>query len=1040
MKRIVMCMAALSLTAFSAFAAPPVVDLAGAWQVTLADGTQAEVQLPGTLGDAKLGPAAEKAVYGALTPRHQYVGLAVYTKRVTVTPEMTGNYELFLERVMWQSTVSLDGQPVGSCDSLAAPHVYTLPAERLSPGEHTLTIAIDNRLIYPIGEKSHSYGDSMQTRWNGVIGQVVLRPENPLRKARVFAPCGEVVTVKFPEAWSARAVREVQATIEGVPSVRVAAEDPTTLALKVPGAKPWSEFDPQLYTLCLSWRGQTHRIRFGFRTFERRGNRVYLNGHPFFVRGNTENCHFPLTGYPAMDKATWLAIFRKLKGEGVNQIRCHTWATPQAAFDAADELGLLISPEVLWIDGWMTRDYPDIKGLGKGPKAVDDFVRHELFRILDAYGNAPSFYSLSVGNELGSSDFTLLGSWMEACKAYDNRHLYAASSARQISTGDDFLVTHAYPGLGMVREWRREGTDWDYESVYARTKLPTIAHEIGQWPVFPTFDREIPKYTGLLRPWNLEGLREASAKAGVLRFNEAYAHASLMTCLLMYKDEIESFLRTPSCAGLQLLGIQDYSGQGEALIGWFDSFYDRKPGAEAAVPVGNYFAPVACLARFPKYTWRANETFTAKLVIHNYSQRTFRDTLEWRLGSASGRVPVTVPEGQVATVYTLNLPLKQVTTHFPAKLVLTFGNNRWPIWVYPEAISAEVPPGIVFTDDLAEAQRAIAAGQRLLFDASGCANPKATLFSAFIPVYWGTTWFPGQRATTLGMVVQAQSPAFAAFPTEDWQDWQWKHLINGATTYRLPGGADAAPGSLSADFTPLAMPVVDFHKPALAAVLFEARIGQAKVLVSGINLSDGRPEAQQLRRSLLDYVASPAFAPTGTMAKPAFDALFRDARSDLPPRPAQFANAVAYFECAALRAARSGDISWRKRLDRAELTAGSYTLIGKNLRTWADKDGKYWVGDSLTLTLSGATNIRGKLLVRFRDPDAGTRTATGTFDGARTFTIPKHGKSKNNPEGAYWLTLGVDMEDFLDGKLELNIRKTSGPNIMIDRVILLPNE
>ena len=71
MKRIVMCMAALSLTAFSAFAAPPVVDLAGAWQVTLADGTQAEVQLPGTLGDAKLGPAAEKALYGALTPRHQ---------------------------------------------------------------------------------------------------------------------------------------------------------------------------------------------------------------------------------------------------------------------------------------------------------------------------------------------------------------------------------------------------------------------------------------------------------------------------------------------------------------------------------------------------------------------------------------------------------------------------------------------------------------------------------------------------------------------------------------------------------------------------------------------------------------------------------------------------------------------------------------------------------------------------------------------------------------------------------------------------------
>ena len=1004
------------------------LDLAGAWGVTLSDGTAATLTLPGTLGDAKLGPAATKAVYGALTPRHQYVGEAVYTKTFTVTPEMSGDYELFLERVMWKSTLSLDGQPVGSCDSLATPHVYTLPAAALTPGKHTLTLAIDNRRIYPIGEKSHSYGDSMQTRWNGVIGQILLRPANPLRKVRVFAPCGQEATVELPQGVPAG---EVRAEILGEQS-QCQVADGHTLRLTLPGAKPWSEFSPTLYRLRLTWRGFEHTLRFGFRSFERRGNRIYLNGHPFFVRGNTENCHFPLTGYPAMDKATWLDIFGKLKAEGVNQIRCHTWATPQAAFDAADELGLLISPEVLWIDGWMTRDYPDIKGIGRGPKEVDAFVRAELFRILDAYGNAPSFYSLSVGNELGSSDFALLGAWMEACKAYDGRHLYAASSARQISKGDDFLVTHAYPGLGMVREWRREGTDWDYESVYARTQLPTVAHEIGQWPVFPEFDREIPKYTGLLRAWNLEGLREASAKADVLRLNTRYARASLMTCLLMYKDEIESFMRTPSCAGLQLLGIQDYSGQGEALIGWFDSFYDRKPGAERAVPVGNYFAAVSCLARFPKYTWRANETFTAKLVIHNYTQGTYHATLPWSLGKAKGEVEVSVPEGQVTTVHTLTLPLKAVAERFPVKLELTFGNNRWPLWVYPEAIPATVPAGVVFTDDLAEARRAIAEGKTLLFDASGCANPKATLFSAFIPVYWGTTWFPGQRATTLGMVIDHQSPAFAAFPTEDWQDWQWKHLINNAVTFRLAG--------TSPNFLPLAMPIVDFHKPALAAALFEARIGRAKVIVSGFNLAAERPETQQLRRSLLDYAASARFNPAGTIDETAFFGLFRDVRSALPPRPAQYAKAVAYFECAALLERQQQDTPWSKRLDRAELASGSYTLAGKGLRTWADKDGKYWVGDELTLTLSGAANVRGQLLVRLRDPNNANRTAHATFDGNRAFDIPKHAKGPGNPDGAYWLQIPVDMEDFLDGKLELTLRKKSGPNLMVDRIILMPNE
>lgn len=1021
-------------------AAPPTVDLAGTWQVRLGEAAPAQVRLPGTLGDAQLGPAAEKAVYGALTPRHQYVGPATYSTTVTVTPEMAGDYELFLERVMWKSVASWDGTALGTCDSLATPHVYVVPAKLMTPGKHTLTLTIDNSLIHPIGEKSHSYGDSMQTRWNGAIGRLELRPANPLRQARVFAPFGETVTVRLPALSHPVATgvegpviagKPVEATVDGVQAKRVAATA-DSITLRVPGAKPWSEFDPQLYTLVLKWNGLEHRVRFGFRSFEVRGRRVFMNDRPFFVRGNTENCHFPLTGYPAMDKATWLKIFGTLKAEGINQVRCHTWAVPQAAYDAADELGLLISPEVAWIDGWMVRDHKYLKGIGRGPKDVDDFVHNELFRILDAYGNAPSFFSLSVGNELGSSDFALLGKWMNECKAYDGRHLYAASSARQISSGDDFLVTHNYPGVGMVRERRHEGTDWDYEDVYGRTKLPTVAHEIGQWPVFPNFDREIPKYTGLLRPWNLENLREASAKAGVLRFNDAYARASLMTNRLMYKDEIESFLRTPSCAGLQLLGIQDYSGQGEALIGWLDSFYDAKPGAERAVPVANYFAPVAYLARFPKYTWRADETFSAKLVIHNYGDKPLNGPFAWSIPALgqSGTFAQAVPVGEVREVGQIRVSLANVQA--PAKVELHFGNNRWPLWVYPAAIDATVPAGVTFTDDPAEAKAALAKGGRVLFDAHACPAPKATIFSAFRPVYWSTTWFPGQRNTTLGMVVQDKSPAFAAFPTEDWQDWQWQHLVNGATTFRIAG---AAP-----DFTPLAMPVVDFHKPALAALLFETAVGPGKLLVSGFDLSAKRPEAQQLRRSLLDYVASDAFAPKAAVGKQALWALFHDARADLAPRPAAYKSAVVYIECAAFLRQRGADIPWDAKRDRAELVSGSYTLAGKGVRTWGDKDGTYWVGEDTTITLTGCANVRGKLLVRFRDPNGNGRTAKGSFDGGRTFTIPPHAKGKNNPDGSHWLTLPVDMEDFLDGKLELRIQKTSGPNFMIDRLILIPNE
>lgn len=1010
------------------------VPLHGDWSVKLADGSVSSVSLPGTLGDAKLGPAAEKAVYGALTLRHQYIGKAVYTRTVTVPAELAGPCELYLERVMWKSEAFVDGKSVGTCDSLATPHRYVVD---LTPGEHTITVEVDNTLIHPIGEKGHSYSDAMQTRWNGVIGEISLRKFNPLRDALVIAPWvqdgPQTVTVELPAALA----ETLTVTAEGLTleagKTAPARDGLVARTYTVTSAvQPWSPETPNLYTLTLQAVDLTHQLRIGFRTCTVEGNRFFLNGKPLFVRGNLENCHFPLTGYPVMDKDGWMKILKAQKDEGANQIRFHTWCPPQAAFDAADELGILLSPEAgIWIDGWMTKDFPYLKGLGRGPEAVDIYVQNELKRIIDAYGNSPSFFSLSIGNELGSSDFAKLNAWMEACKAYDGRRrLYAASTARQITAADDFIVHHAYPGLGMIRERLYPGTDWDYESSYVRTKIPTIAHEIGQWPVYPDFDREIPKYTGILRPWNLEILRETSEAAGVMPFVPAWSRSSARTNRLMYKAEIESFLRTPSCAGISLLGIQDYSGQGEALIGWLDSFYDPKPGLEDRVPVPVFFADTVCLARFSKDIWTADETLTVKLLVHHYGAEPLAKEIEWTFAGKSGTVACAAQPGTLTQVAELQLPLADIAA--PSRQTLTFGKNRWSIWVYPKSVAeVTVADDVVVTDDYDEAVKSAKAGKRVLFNAFHSGNPKAVLPSAFKPVYWSTTWFPGQRALSLGLLIQDKSPAFTDFPTEDWQDWQWYYLVNSAKTFRLKD---------MKGYQPLVMPIIDFHKPEVTGLLFEVKVGAGSLLVSGMNLDSGRPEAKQLRASLLKYVSSDAFKPATEVTDAWLAETLQPPKREVAPRPAEYAAAVGYFECAAFTAQKHADVPWGKRLDRAELTAGTYDLTGTGLRTWSDNDGSYWVADELTLTLKGCTNVRGKLLVRFRDPDSGgKRTAEGSFDGARTFTVPAHGKGAGNPDGSYWLTLPVDMEDFLDGKLEFTVKKTAGPNLMIDRVILIPN-
>ena len=88
----------MSLLTACAWAGPPTVDLAGAWRVRLGEAEPVAIALPGTLGDADLGPAAKEPRVNILTPRHQYIGPATYSRTFTVPAGAEGAYELFLER------------------------------------------------------------------------------------------------------------------------------------------------------------------------------------------------------------------------------------------------------------------------------------------------------------------------------------------------------------------------------------------------------------------------------------------------------------------------------------------------------------------------------------------------------------------------------------------------------------------------------------------------------------------------------------------------------------------------------------------------------------------------------------------------------------------------------------------------------------------------------------------------------------------------------------------------------------------------------
>ena len=862
------------------------------------------INLPGTTDEAGIGDLQSDTgkTLGVLVRKHNYLGPAWYIREVDLPAKFADRqWLLTLERVMWQSRVFVDGREIGQPqDSLCTPHFHRLG--QLTPGKHHLAIRVDNRMIHPIGNKCHSYGEQTQSRWNGIVGKIELTAlvATAIDSLRIFTPALDRAEIEVTLTGPLAGIQIRASLIDrasGLPigSREIAATAATTQISIVPQTPvmAWSEFSPKTYyaKVELLRDGQpcvARETTFGFRTIGHVGNKLLINGQPAFMRGNVDNIHFPRTGYPSTRKADWIAIFKKYQEHHLNHVRFHSWCPPEAAFAAADELGIYIHAEgPIWIDWWMTRPnsrlemdtegYP--QGLGKNDRSIDAFARAEFRRILDAYGNHPSFCFFTFGNELGTSDFSVTGQWIGELKQYDPRHLYAASTARTITPNCDYSATHNIPGIGHCRQHYEFGTAWDYEKQYAAAPVPIIAHEVGQWPVYPDW-AVCEKFTGTLRNTRLEKMRDESKANGVYDDQPDLTRASGALNQRLYKDEIESFLRTPDCRGFQLLSMQDFQGQGEAYVGWLDCFWDSKGTTDPRAFRG-YCAPVVALAKLPQYVFTDGDTLACDLLVRNDGPCDLKNArLTAKLVNHSGAVlaksgfTATVAKGQVVIIGKAQFPLVAQSAS-RLNLVLELEgkdeSNSYPLWVYPKSLSEIRASNLLVAHEFGrETEAALAAGKSVLMIANRLGDDRTMSCADWMPVYWSTVFFPGEGPETLGLVVRNAHPALADFPTEGFNDWQWNRLCIGARGFDLTG-------LVPEGFKPIAQPVTDFHLNRKLGSLFECKAGNGKLLVCGYDLDAQYPETKQLRFSLMRYAESAAFQPTQQLSTDTLRTLLRAA-------------------------------------------------------------------------------------------------------------------------------------------------------------------
>jgi len=830
--------------------------------------------------------------HGYLVRRHLFVGPAWYEREIEIPKAWKARrVNLRLERAMWQTDVWLDGQPVNSCDSLVAEHLHELGA--LTPGCHRLTVRVDNRMIHNLSTVTHAYGPETQTRWNGMVGAIILEAVNELsirslaafpatdrRSVRVVlrlantqaeATVGSLKLRLLPER-GGRSLAESSSEVTCAPGTNV---HESTLELREP-AQSWDEFHPVRYRIEATLRSRSGSrdetsVLFGFRHIERVGKELHLNGRTVFLRGTLDCAVYPKTGHPPTTVREWKRVLGVVQNHGFNHVRFHTWCPPDAAFEAADQLGIYLQPEApAWVDDWGTGTITKPPAIGRDPQ-INEFLRVELRRMSEAYGNHPSFLFCAIGNEFGmqSTDWERVNAMVEEIKALDSRRLYTGCGARKNLPADDFWFTHnsgaSTRGVGPGH------TDWDFAKAVEASPVPVIAHETGQRPVFPNYDALLPKFTGPLLPLNLERYRRALLASGLGNQLNDFVRASARFQLTQYKAEHEAMLRTRGYAGYQLLMLNDFTGQSEALVGILDPFWETK-GVVSAEDVRAWNAPTVLLARFPRFVWTSDETFSAKLEVAHFGDLDLRaGPVKWSLESQTGRhiaegrfAANAVSAGKVADLPPISASLNRIQQPEALKLSVCFGGaeNHWSLWAYPAAPVEPEPAGVLVTRTLDDtALRALENGGKVLLLAHGAKNPHATR-TGFESVYWSAGWW-GNKFSSLGIWCDPRHPALKEFPNAGHSDWQWRDLCAGATTFDLTG----AP----AGFRPIVQPVPDFHFNTLLAHVFEARVGKGRLLVCGYDLTSDlnqRPAARQFRQSLFRYAGSDAFPPTKELPLP----------------------------------------------------------------------------------------------------------------------------------------------------------------------------
>lgn len=968
------------------------------------------ISLPGSTSYAQKGePNRARETY-FLTEVYKFEGYAWYRKTVRFPfkkkSDLKGkHFYLTLERTRI-STVWVDGKCVGSQNSFIAKHVYDLTEyiDNLTP---EITIMVSN--VDYAAPGGHMTSQDTQTNWNGILGEISLEICDELHLERAEVTCdyagrkadakaivesfvkgdykvslsGDLCILKekylAPDAelddWEERAAKEQafgtdpeildryldieKNAVRKVTKTFELAKDryEIEISVKLPeDAKEWDDEEPYVYRLLLTVSDEDKNtvaekvLWFGLREFRSGEDHFSINGRKTFLRGRHQGMLFPLSGFAPMNVTGWLKDLKIAKDWGMNHERCHTCTPPEAAFIAADLLGIYLQPEIPFWGTWHSEDekkYAEVKD-------EQEFLKEEGFNILREYAGHPSFVMMSMGNELWGSPQSLdalvggykkerpdilftQGSnnfqWMPCILPNDDFF-----SGVRFSTERQLRGSYAQcdAPLGPIQK-HKPSTDWNYDRAIRPGKtrtggssggtrqiqygtgvakvslaenkgeiiphIPVISHEIGQYFIYPDYE-EIVQYTGVCQPRNLQVFQERLEDMGLSGREVGYFKASGALAMQCYKNELEAAFRSRFLAGFQMLDLQDYSGQGTALVGPLNALMQNK-GLLSPEVWRQFCSGAVVMAEFPDYVltngkpFRFNVKFAyyekknidkIKLIVRLEETETGEVALEEertvKLSSSAEKNDFDPGRGLFDLgSFEAKIPDTTEMQKYEMSLEIRYGKekvteNYYYLWSYEEAekvrsktdlfvtdeeygqeVSFEVTQSgrVAITTDMIETDAAIEAGKTVLFYLKPSEN--RSLPGAYCTDFWNYPMFKGISESmgkpipvgTLGMLINNEHPALAHFKCEKYTTPQWYDIIERSRMSLLNG----------LGFRPIVAAIDNCEANDNLGMIYELMLmdginGPCHVLICTSPLrklaQEGNAAAAALERSLLDYL------------------------------------------------------------------------------------------------------------------------------------------------------------------------------------------